>query len=185
MLPGSPLQLRIIFDANRFEHPQIRNMLEQLHHCLLSLSSVAHRPIDTVQILPQSQVDRMMQASVDCGERFSFETAVHDRILSLSQCDDIALSGAHGDISYRQLNRFTDELAARLSELMSAAAQSGGGRREEQIVAIHLSRDQPVIESMIAVLKSGAGYVVIDPQYPHERIQHLIHRFQPVGMHHP
>lgn len=174
MLPYSPLQFRIIYDANRFQKKLIRSMLEQLHHCLLSLCRLADATIDSIDILPASHTARLMNVSVDSQYRFEFETGVHNRIQSFSHCDDIAITGSYGDITYKELNRFSDMLAKRLSELAGTKLLAG------QIVAIHLSRDQPVIECMLAVLKSGAAYVVIDPDYPKSRIDDLIRDSNPV-----
>lgn len=43
----------------------------------------------------------------------------------------------------------------------------------DDLVAIKLERSEQIIVSILGILKSGAAYVPIDPEYPQERIQYI------------
>ncbi|MEV6276994.1 cyclopropane mycolic acid synthase family methyltransferase [Nocardia sp. NPDC051832] len=78
-----------------------------------------------------------------------------------------ALAVRCGDtrISYRQLNSRANALAWVLIEQ---------GIGPESVVAVALPRTAELIVALVAVLKSGAAYLPIDPAYPGERIELIV-----------
>ncbi|MFH8609681.1 non-ribosomal peptide synthase/polyketide synthase [Streptomyces sp. NPDC018029] len=78
----------------------------------------------------------------------------------------------HGDtcLSYREL----DTRSSRLARLLIAA-----GAGPEHFVALCLPRTADLVVALLAVLKSGAGYLPVDPQYPAERVAFLFDDVRP------
>lgn len=66
--------------------------------------------------------------------------------------------------TYRELDRHADAVAARLR-----AAGAGPGH----LVGVRTARGPAMIAAMIAVLKTGAAYVPVDPGDPEERFRHI------------
>ncbi|PMZ30222.1 hypothetical protein C1X25_37655, partial [Pseudomonas sp. GW247-3R2A] len=75
--------------------------------------------------------------------------------------DALALQVDGQSLSYAQLNTQANRLAHRLM-----ANGAGPGKR----VGLALHRGPQLIVSLLAVLKSGAAYVPLDPKYPNERL---------------
>ncbi|WP_040497732.1 AMP-binding protein, partial [Fulvivirga imtechensis] len=42
------------------------------------------------------------------------------------------------------------------------------------LIGLMVPRNEEMVVAMLAILKSGAAYVPIDPDYPQERISHII-----------
>ncbi|MDV7268794.1 amino acid adenylation domain-containing protein, partial [Rhodococcus oxybenzonivorans] len=79
--------------------------------------------------------------------------------------DAVALSSGERDVSYREL----DELSNRLARVLLSR-----GTGPEISVAVGIPRS---VESMLclwAVAKAGAVFVPVDPNYPDERIAHML-----------
>jgi amino acid adenylation domain-containing protein len=74
--------------------------------------------------------------------------------------DAIALSFEETQISYGELNRRSNQLARYLQTL---------GVGSESLVGICMERSPELVIGLLAILKSGAAYVPIDPNYPQER----------------
>jgi amino acid adenylation domain-containing protein len=74
--------------------------------------------------------------------------------------DAIAVSGEHGQLSYRELN----ERANRLVHLL-ARRRIGPGTK----IGLYLDQSPGLVVALLAALKSGAAYVPADPAQPHER----------------
>ncbi|RJQ75848.1 non-ribosomal peptide synthetase [Amycolatopsis panacis] len=85
--------------------------------------------------------------------------------------DAPALTFDRGTLTYGELNA----AANRLAQLL---ARRGAG--PETLVALALPRSPELVTAMLAVLKTGAAYLPIDPGYPAERIGFMLTDAQPV-----
>ena len=79
--------------------------------------------------------------------------------------DDIAAISGADALSLRELDQRSNRLARRLQEL---------GARPGAYVGIGLDRSVDLIVALLAVVKSGAAYVPLDPAYPQARLEHMI-----------
>jgi non-ribosomal peptide synthetase-like protein len=76
-------------------------------------------------------------------------------------------------ITYAELDRQTDELAAELREFVTG----------ECVVAILLPRSsEHIYLAQLAVLKAGAAYVCIDPTFPDSQVGIILDDAQPMGV---
>ncbi len=85
--------------------------------------------------------------------------------------DATALIVGDQELTYRQLDRRADLIAARLL---------ARGARPERLVAVSLPRSADLVATLVAVARTGAGYVPIDPEFPAERIAYLLGDARPV-----
>ncbi|HEX4445401.1 MAG TPA: condensation domain-containing protein, partial [Polyangiaceae bacterium] len=74
-------------------------------------------------------------------------------------------------LSYRALDVAASALAMRLQAL---------GSKPGERVAVSLERSASVVVALLAVLKTGAAYVPVDPHYPPERGGYVLDDAQPV-----
>ena len=79
--------------------------------------------------------------------------------------DAIAIIHQGHCLSYRDLNQRANQLAHYLVEQ---------GAKAERLVGISLVRSPEMIVAFLAVLKAGAAYVPIDPNYPDSRRQYIL-----------
>ncbi|WP_458118712.1 amino acid adenylation domain-containing protein [Paenibacillus sp. Z6-24] len=83
--------------------------------------------------------------------------------------DNIAVSDASGNLSYKQLNQQANQLA---HALRAEKVQPG------TIVAVIADRSVYTIVGMLAVIKAGGTYMPVDPDYPKERILYMLENSQ-------
>lgn len=79
--------------------------------------------------------------------------------------DNIAVVFEDQKLTYRELNQRANSLASYLRSQKI-------GRND--IVGIMVNRSLEMIISIVAVLKSGACYIPIDPEYPQDRIEYML-----------
>ncbi|GGU80084.1 hypothetical protein GCM10010275_13480 [Streptomyces litmocidini] len=79
--------------------------------------------------------------------------------------DAPAVRDATTTLTYRELDARADALARRL------AARGIG---PEDRVAVALPRDRELVVALLAVMKAGAAYLPLDPDYPAERLAHML-----------
>lgn len=85
--------------------------------------------------------------------------------------DKIAVSYQDQQLTYKQLDVLAN---AHSEQLISRGVQPG------DMVAVMLSRSVDLIVHILAVLKTGACYVPIDPNYPADRVEWVIETSNPV-----
>ncbi len=98
--------------------------------------------------------------------RFADAQPVHRLIERQVQLrpDAVALTCGARALTYAQLNERANRLAHRL-------IASGAG--PEKKVGIVMERDAGMVVSVLAVLKSGAAYVPLDPEHPQDRLAYM------------
>ncbi|GAA1642809.1 hypothetical protein GCM10009764_75830 [Nocardia ninae] len=83
----------------------------------------------------------------------------------------IAVNGPQGHLTFQEL----DERSNRLVRLLVDE-----GAAPETLVGIALSQTLDLVVSIVAVVKTGAGYLPLDPRYPPDRIAWMITDAEPV-----
>ncbi|MEV7024640.1 amino acid adenylation domain-containing protein, partial [Kitasatospora sp. NPDC093558] len=79
--------------------------------------------------------------------------------------DGVAVVDGQTVLTYRELN-------AQANRLAHALIARGVG--PEQLVALALPRSAELVVAVLAVLKAGAAYLPVDPDYPAARIEYLL-----------
>ncbi|MFD9410731.1 non-ribosomal peptide synthase/polyketide synthase [Streptomyces sp. NPDC059989] len=100
--------------------------------------------------------------------RFEAVAAAHPDAIAVTGEDEGARASA---LTYAELNARANRLAAVLRER---------GAGPERFVALALPRVPDLAVAVLAVLKSGAGYLPVDPAYPAERVALLLNDTRPV-----
>ncbi|MEV7601136.1 amino acid adenylation domain-containing protein [Kitasatospora sp. NPDC089797] len=107
---------------------------------------------DTARELPESGLPALFEAAV----------AAHpDRVALSHQAPD----GQRRELSYRELSEQADRLAHHLLAL---------GAGPDRLVGVCLERGPRAITALLAVLKAGAAYVPLDPDYPADRLGYMV-----------
>ncbi|WP_152547948.1 non-ribosomal peptide synthetase, partial [Photobacterium galatheae] len=81
--------------------------------------------------------------------------------------DNIALVFEGQSLTYRELNAKANQLARQIRQTYRASHQAE--LPADTLVALYLDRSPEMVISILAVLKAGAAYVPISPEYPTER----------------
>ena len=98
---------------------------------------------------------------------FASDACVHGLIArqAAAMPDHIAISWRGGDVSFRALDARVTALATRLI---------ARGVKPGAIVGLCLERTPDLLAAMLAIMKAGAAYLPLDPEYPNDRIAFMI-----------
>src|SRR5690606_35955914 len=80
--------------------------------------------------------------------------------------DNLAVEFNASKLTYQQLDVLSGHLAVALKRC--------SGVQKNGLIALKLKRNEWMAAAFLAVLKTGAAYVPIDPMFPHERIQYIL-----------
>ncbi|WP_445261592.1 AMP-binding protein, partial [Pseudomonas sp. RL_105y_Pfl2_101] len=91
--------------------------------------------------------------------------------IRVAACPDaVAVVSGEAALSYSQLNTRANQVAHRLLEL---------GIRPDDRVAICADRSLDMVAGLLGILKAGAAYVPLDPDYPAERLAYMLENSAP------
>ncbi|KAA5844605.1 amino acid adenylation domain-containing protein [Pseudomonas chlororaphis] len=168
-VPGKQLQLRFSWLPSLFDDPSIVRLAERFEYLLQAMVERPGSPIGVVPLLlPREQQARQWPQMPSLQADASLIEIFEEQARKAPQA--IALSAEGEPMSYAELNRRANRLARYL-------VSQGVGC--EDIVALSLSRSAEMIVALLAVLKSGAAYLPLDPQSPSQRIAFIVADAQP------
>jgi amino acid adenylation domain-containing protein len=135
--------------------------LEDLTH---SLETDPFKPVQDLRVLPNYERKRLLREWNDTERvypRISYLQSLFE--LQAAQTPDaIAVVYEDEALTYSTLNNYSNQLAHHLRELGVVP----GSR-----VGVCMERSAELVVSLLAVLKAGAAYVPLDPEYPIERLR--------------
>ncbi|AVT99226.1 non-ribosomal peptide synthetase [Xanthomonas oryzae] len=142
-------------------------MLQAVQAVVHALEHAPDRPLHALDLLPEHQRTQLLQQFNQSSAPWPGSALLQP--LFDAQCrqtpDAPALSDAHVQLSYAQL----DVRANRLAHRLIAA-----GVRPETRVALYLGRGAERLVALLAVLKAGGAYVPLDPDHPIERLAFML-----------
>ncbi|WP_432668446.1 amino acid adenylation domain-containing protein [Pseudomonas umsongensis] len=164
---GEGLGLEFSYDAARFSATQIAQLSANLQHLLMQLVASPEAALGSLELLDVDGQSAVLAISQPPAVELSTTLLAHQQIAAQAAAtpDALALQVDGHSLSYGQLDAQADHLAQRLID-----NGAGPGKR----VGLAVRRGPQLIVSLLAVLKSGAAYVPLDPKYPTERLAYMI-----------
>ncbi|MCA2307069.1 AMP-binding protein, partial [Mycobacterium intracellulare] len=143
----------------------IRDLIGRLERVLVGMAADAGRRLSSVDVLGEGERARLEELGNKAVLTSPHGVAVSVPALFATQVaripDAVAVVCEDQSLTYREL----DESSNRLAHLLV-----GRGAGPGRTVAVVLSRSAEAVVAIVAVLKTGAAYLPIDPGLPAERI---------------
>ena len=175
-LPGSELGLRVEFDTDVFDVASIQTLIARFERVLVAMTADPGRRLSLVDVLDEGEYVGLEGWGNRAGLARAVSTPVSIPAVFAVQVartpDAVAVSFEGVSVTYREL----DEAANRLAQVLAGHGVGAGQR-----VALLLSRSVEAIVAMLAVVKTGAAYVPIDPAVPAARMQFVLGDAAPVA----
>ncbi|WP_329088596.1 non-ribosomal peptide synthetase [Actinomadura citrea] len=150
-----------------------RGLVERFERYLESLLAEPDAPIGAADVL--SPRERSLVLGDWAGG--SARPAERSTIPALFEEQAAVRPGAVA-VSFEGVSWTYGEVNARANRLARRLVERGVG--PEQFVALALPRSAELVVAILGVLKAGAAYVPIDPDYPEDRIAYMVEDARPV-----
>ena len=164
--PGARLALVAGYKTDRFDAASISRMLGHLE--ILLAGMIASQRLSDLSLLNAAEREMVLREWNETHVEFPSLT-LHELFerQAAKTPDAVALIFEDERLSYRELNGRADALAHYLRGL--------GLKR----VGICLERGIDMIICLLGILKAGAAYMPLDPEYPRERLAYMLANAQP------
>ncbi|WP_336217151.1 amino acid adenylation domain-containing protein, partial [Nonomuraea sp. LPB2021202275-12-8] len=158
----------IEYAADLFDRDTVERLALRFQRLLTSMTAAPDHPISAPELLTPDERHRILHdwnATADTD--YPVRTCVHELFERQARSTPDAAALSYGDrtLTYDELNAHANQLAHLLIER--------GVRLEDRVALAMPSCDLWVV-AILAVLKTGAAFVPIDPGYPAERIRYML-----------
>ncbi|MBC6447459.1 non-ribosomal peptide synthetase [Actinokineospora xionganensis] len=167
------LVLRLDYRPEVLAADTVRRLADRLVHLFETLSAGLDQTVGRVDVLTAPEVHQVVELWNDDSDA---QPPAHASIVeafdrqAARTPDATAVVFEETRLSYREL----DQRANRLAHLLVAR-----GAGPERFVALAVPRSAELVVAVLAVLKSGAAYVPLDPDYPPERLAYMVADAEP------
>ncbi|MFB7122158.1 non-ribosomal peptide synthase/polyketide synthase [Kitasatospora sp. NPDC056273] len=169
--PGESIEVGLDHDPALFDTATVEGLGAGLRTLLAGMAAGLDRPVGELPLLEPAEgrelVARLGGAFTEAPDGTLPEAFARQ---AARTPDAPAVRSGDEQLTYREL----DERSNRLARLLIAA-----GAGPERFVALALPRTVELAVALLAVLKSGAAYLPVDPGYPAERIAYLFEDVRP------
>ncbi|UZK57721.1 amino acid adenylation domain-containing protein [Streptomyces drozdowiczii] len=160
------------YATDLFDAATARALCARFAHVLTQAVTDPGRPIGDLDPLTPAEREELLARGHGAPRPLPALTAPEAvRAQALRTPEAVAVRDAHTHLTYAELDVRADGLAHALRER---------GAGPETRVAIAAPPSVHTAVAMLAVLRSGAAYLPVDPAYPHARIRHMLDDARPV-----
>jgi non-ribosomal peptide synthetase component F len=157
----------LVYAADLFDADTIRRFCAHLVRFLGEVADDADRPVGAVALIDAGERRRLLEEWNDTARDYPRGLCVHQLVAGQAARtpDAPAVVAEAGALSYGELDRRANRLARHLQ------AQGVG---PDAIVGLCLPRTADMVVAILGILKAGAAYLPLDPDYPAERIAFML-----------
>ncbi|MDH6108606.1 amino acid adenylation domain-containing protein/non-ribosomal peptide synthase protein (TIGR01720 family) [Kitasatospora sp. MAP12-44] len=172
VMPGERIRVLLDYRADLIGREQAERLAGRFESLLRALVADPAMPVGRLDVMAPAERRQVLRGWNDTSADVP-GTTMHGLFEASAAAtpDAIALTGHLDTFSYAELNAAANRLARLLVER---------GAGPETVVALVLPRSTDLIVALLAVLKSGAAYLPIDPTYPRDRIDFMIEDAAPI-----
>ena len=171
---GASTALTCLYNRDLFDRWRIEQMVRHYVRILEEITADSEQDVGSIDLLSDEERRRMLEEYNDTGREASRATLPELFEAQVERTPEaIAVVYQDRRLTYSELNRRANQLAHLLI---------GKGIGPEDTVALALSRSTEMIVGLLGILKAGAAYLPLDPNYPQNRLAFMVQDTKPTCM---
>jgi amino acid adenylation domain-containing protein len=161
------VELMVEYCTHLFEASTIGRMLERYERILMSITKDARQRIGGIALLGEMERHLLLKEFNGCTVQYALDQTPVDLFRQQAALWPMSTAVVYRErrLNYRELEESSNQLGHYLRRF---------GVREGMLVPLCIERSAELILAMLGILKAGAAYVAIDPEYPEERIGYIL-----------
>ncbi|QHW35995.1 amino acid adenylation domain-containing protein [Staphylococcus ursi] len=162
--------VKMLYNRDQYDDLTIETYANLIRHLCLQGATRPEVPMNSFSLMTTAQDEAILQQLLrtesdifaTVPELFAEQVQRHP--------DKVAVRFENDSITYAQLDRLTNQVARQIR---------ARGVKPNDYIAVMAERSMEMIVAVLGIVKSGAAYVPIDPDYPEARIQYILEDVQP------
>ena len=160
------LQVDCKFNQGLFDASSVERWLAQWERMMTSAIAAPETAVRDLDILPDEERRNVLVEWNRTGRDFPQDVTLHrlieQRASQVARRTAVTFDGSA--LTYGQLERRANRICRALRER---------GSRRGQLIGVCVERNADMLAAVLAVLKSGAAYVPLDPSFPKDRLRYM------------
>ncbi|HEX7330757.1 MAG TPA: amino acid adenylation domain-containing protein, partial [Pyrinomonadaceae bacterium] len=156
-----------MYDADLFEAQTIKRLLQHLQVLLASVAGNPEQRLSEIELLSRSERQQLLEDFNDTAHELAADISLTElleqQVTHTPEAVAVVFEGQ--SLTYRELNARANQLAHRLQH---------AGVVTEELVGVSMERSLEMVVALLGVLKAGAAYVPLDPEYPRQRLSYMM-----------
>jgi len=167
------MECMIEYDTQLFKKSTIQRFSEKFVHCINEVIKAPNKKITDIDFLTAEEKNMVIYEFNSTNTKYPRDKTVAQLFeeQTAKTPNKTAIVFEKQELTYAQLNTYADCLAQKLIQEYDI--------QPNDFIAISTEKSLELIVGILAIVKSGAAYVFIDPDYPEERIQFILKDCQP------
>ena len=155
------------YRTDLFEAATITRMLGHLETLLEGIIADPDQRLSELPLLTEADRYQLLVGRNDTRVDYLKDKCIHELFEGQAEStpDAVAVVFEDEQLTYSELNRRANQLAHYLRKL---------GVGPEVLVGICVERSVEMVVGLLGILKAGAAYVPLDPEYPKERLSFML-----------
>ncbi len=164
---GSELSAVLEYSLSLFDTELIEDMLVHFKHLMEIIVATPDITIGSIPILMENDTDIVVHSIQNADYKLDVQMGLLKFIEQNvnSYPERIACSFGKKQLTYKELWDISEDIAYQLK---------GIGIGKGKLVGLCIERSIKTIASLLAIIKTGAAYLPLDPAFPEERIKKIV-----------
>jgi amino acid adenylation domain-containing protein len=175
---GDDLSGWFIYATSLYEKETVSRFFQTYHYILSQFSKISQNKnikISDISYVNDKQYYQLVQEWNRTDTNFHASHKLLHRIFEeqvLKTPDAISVTYDNESFSYQELNQKSNQLARVLQHTYKSITNQV--LTPDCLIVVSIERSVEMIITLLAILKAGAAYVPIDPNFPEERILYIL-----------
>ncbi|MGO4953467.1 amino acid adenylation domain-containing protein [Paenibacillus sp. DRB1-1] len=166
VVPENEIEIQLQFDLNHYTTKSINEIKKHWIKLLKDIVTNSYEPVERYSLISEEELSQFLETinrnQIDYSSQ-TLQQLFEEKVVSIPE--KTAVVFRNQKLSYTELNEKANQLAR---TLMLKGVERG------DFVGLMVERSLETMIGILAILKTGAAYVPIDPEYPTERISYII-----------
>ncbi|WP_406346322.1 amino acid adenylation domain-containing protein [Streptomyces sp. NBC_00648] len=164
--PGGSWTVNWKYDTALFDAATAQQLLRQYVHLLETVPADPEQLVDACSLLSPEE-RHTLTVEWNATEAAHPERPVHELFAEQAARtpDALAVVAGQDSLTYAELDERSGRLASHLADL---------GVGPGSLVAVYLERSPELLIALLATMKAGGAYIPLDPDYPQDRLAHIL-----------
>ncbi|MDQ3788828.1 MAG: amino acid adenylation domain-containing protein, partial [Actinomycetota bacterium] len=158
---------KLVYNTDLFDRSTVERMADRFGALVRAIVAAPETRVSELDIMDAAETTLVTETWNDTAADFPDAATLHgiieEQVAATPDAIAVTFDGEH--LNYAQLNAMANRIAHRLRAI---------GVGAETLVGVCAERSLELVAGLLGVLKAGAAYLPLDPEYPADRLAFMV-----------